>query len=94
MLICRVRTIRQRTTPSRYLLNVAKVSFMMMATVQSSRTKGKMSAPANGQPSNAPTPNHIIPTAVFDPPCQSMNAVNPKVLVYMAKLDGKKATEA
>ena len=94
MPICRVRTIKQRTIPSRYLLNVSKVSFIMMAIVQSSRTKGKMSAPAKGQPSKAPTPNHIMPTAVFDPPCQSMNAVSPNVLVYMAKLDGKKATEA
>ena len=86
--------IRHRTVPSRYRLKVSRASRMTRATAHSSRTNGKMRAPENGHPNRAPIPNHMIPEADLAPPCQSMNEVNPKVVVYMAKLDGKKATEA
>lgn len=60
----------------------------------SSTRKGTMRIPENGQPMMAPMPNHMMPEAVFGPPRQSKNAARPSEEVYIAKLDGRNATEA
>jgi hypothetical protein len=66
----------------------------MMAITSSSTTNGAIRIPENGQPMMAPMPNHIIPEAVFGPPRQSRKAARPREEVYIAKLDGRKATDA
>jgi len=66
----------------------------MKAMMISSSRRGITNAPANGQPTMAPIPNHIIPWAVFCPPLQSRKAVRPSMDVYIAKLDGRKEAEA
>lgn len=66
----------------------------MMAIASSSTTKGTIRIPENGQPMMAPMPNHIIPEAVFGPPRQSKNAARPNEEVYIAKLEGRNATDA
>jgi len=60
----------------------------------SSPTNGMTSAEANGQPTMPPMPNHIMPEAVLKPPRQSMNDANPSMVQYMAKLEGRYATDA
>jgi hypothetical protein len=53
-----------------------------------------MRAPAKGQPSKAPHANQKIPSTIPTPPFMSMNAENPSIEVYMAKLDGRYAGAA
>lgn len=60
----------------------------------SSSKSGRSKAPANGHPTIAPSPNHIIPCAVFCPPLQSKNAASPNMDIYIVKLDGRNAAEA
>lgn len=60
----------------------------------SSNKKDTTRAPANGHPTIAPMPNHIIPRPVFRPPRQSMNAEMPSIEVYIVKLDGSIAVDA
>lgn len=49
---------------------------------------------AKGQPIKPPTANQNIPWAVFNPPLQFMKAAIPNIVVYIAKLDGRKDAEA
>jgi hypothetical protein len=51
--------------------------------------KGKINAPANGQPRRLPRANQKMPWAVLIPPLQSMKAEKPSIVVYMAKLEGR-----
>lgn len=64
------------------------------AKISSSSKNGAANATENGQPSIPPTANQNIPWAVLSPPRQFMNAAMPSIVVYMAKLDGRKAVEA
>jgi hypothetical protein len=66
----------------------------MMAIANSSMTNGAIRIPENGQPTIAPIPNHIMPEAVFGPPRQSRKAARLNEDVYIAKLEGRKATDA
>jgi hypothetical protein len=65
-----------------------------MARTTSSIKRGTSKAPANGHPTIAPRPNHIIPCAVFRPFFQSKKEAKPSMDIYMVKVDGKKAVEA
>jgi hypothetical protein len=65
-----------------------------IANKASMAMNGNTNAPAKGQPSIAPMPNHIIPLAVLRPPVQSINEAVPSMAVYMAKLDGRYAFDA
>jgi hypothetical protein len=55
---------------------------------------GAIRAEAKGHPTMPPIPNHIIPAAVLEPPCQSIKDARPNMDVYIAKLDGSKETDA
>jgi hypothetical protein len=88
------KMIRQRTIPSRNLLRTSKISPATATITSSSRMNGAIRIPENGQPIIAPIPNHIMPEAVFGPPRQSRKAVRPSEDVYIAKLDGRNATDA
>jgi hypothetical protein len=68
------------------LLNIAKTI--------SSKRNGADRAMAKGQPIKPPTANQNIPWAVFNPPLQFMKAAIPNIVVYIAKLDGRKDAEA
>lgn len=80
--------------PFRMSRTTVRMSPERREAVNSSSSKGIINAPAKGQPRMAPTPNHMIPSAVFCFPCPSKNAESPSMEVYMAKLDGRKAAEA
>lgn len=80
--------------PRRKRRTVSNTSPAVSATTVSSSTKGKTSAEANGQPNIPPTPNQQMPSAVRGPPRQSMKAAKPSMVAYMAKLEGRYATEA
>lgn len=60
----------------------------------SSARRGRIRAPANGQPTIAPRANHIIPCAILGPPFKSRKAAKPSIDVYMVKVDGRKAVDA
>jgi hypothetical protein len=62
--------------------------------MNSSNSRGTIRAPANGQPTIDPRPNHIIPCAIFGPPFKSKNAARPSIDVYMVNVDGRKAVDA
>jgi hypothetical protein len=65
-----------------------------MHMMVSSRMKGRAKIPEKGHPTIAPMPNHMMPTAVLGPLRQSMKAANPRLEVNMAKVEGRKATDA
>ena len=65
-----------------------------MARTSSSSRYGKERATANGHPTMPATPNHMMPCAVLSPPRHSMNEAMPSMAAYMAKLEGRYATEA
>jgi hypothetical protein len=72
-----------------------KASLLLRNANRSSSNKnGADRAMENGHPSIPPTANQKMPCAVFSPPLQFMNAAIPSIVVYMAKLDGRKATDA
>lgn len=60
----------------------------------SSASRGRSKAPENGQPTMAPVPNHIMPSAILFLPLRSRNAVNPSIDVYIVNVDGKNAVDA
>lgn len=85
---------RHRKAPSTTLKTTFLREPARNPMTNSSSKSGIISAPANGQPIIAPSPNHIIPCAVFCPPLQSKKAVNPSIDMYIVKLDGRNAVEA
>lgn len=62
--------------------------------MNSSNKRGKIRAPANGQPTIDPRPNHMIPCAIFGPLFKSKKAARPSIDVYMVNVDGRKAVDA
>jgi hypothetical protein len=60
----------------------------------SSNRNGADNAIAKGHPTIPPTANQNIPCDVFSPPLQFMKAAMPNIVVYMAKLDGRKEADA
>ena len=88
------RIDRHRKVPSTTLKNTFFKEPEIKPITNSSSRSGITKAPAKGQPTMAPNPNHIIPCAVFCPPLQSRKADRPNMDMYMVKLDGKKAVEA
>lgn len=72
-----------------------KASLLLkLANMTSSKRKGKQRAIANGHPRIPPTANKTIPWVVFRPPFQFMNEAMPAIVVYIAKLDGRKDADA
>jgi len=69
-------------------------SWVTQAVVASSSTKGTHINPTKGQPTIAPIASHVSPPAVLAPPRLFMNMPSARKTVYMAKADGKYATEA
>jgi hypothetical protein len=67
---------------------------LILANIISSNKKGADSAMANGHPSIPPIANHIMACIVFKPPRQFMKAAMPSIVVYIAKLEGRKAADA
>ena len=77
------------------MIAVGRASFeLTTARMSSSNRKGAAKAIENGQPRTPPTANQIMPWAVLSPPRQLINAAMPSMVVYMAKLEGRKAVEA
>ena len=67
----------------------------MNPKITSSTKSGPIKAPANGQPTMAPTPNHMMHCAVFFGLLfQSRKDANPNMDVHMVKLEGKKEADA
>lgn len=90
------RTRSPDTKPRRKLIIASMKSSLdvRLANSTASNRNGAHSAIENGQPSTPPNANQKMPIAVFNPPLQFINAAIPSIVVYMAKLDGRKATEA
>jgi hypothetical protein len=88
------RAIRVLTVPSTNLKKTSQPSFVIEANVSSSATNGETRTMEKGQPMTPPIPNHMIPTAVFMPPRQSMKAAMPSMAVYIEKLEGRYAAAA
>lgn len=88
------RIDRHRKVPSTTLKNTFFKEPKIKPMTNSSSRSGIIRAPAKGQPTMAPNPNHMIPCAVFCPPLQSKKADRPNMDMYMVKLDGRKAVEA
>jgi len=63
---------------------------LILANNNSSTMNGAHNATENGHPRIPPTANQTIPCAVFKPPLQFIKAANPRNVVHIAKLDGKK----
>lgn len=84
------------TIPRRKRRTVSiKASLLLkLAKISSSNRNGADKATANGHPSTPPIANQNIPWAVFSPPFQFMKAAIPNIVVYIAKLEGRKAAEA
>jgi hypothetical protein len=85
---------RHLTAPSNILTRRDRRDPEIKQMMTSSARRGTIRAPANGQPTIAPSPNHMIPCAVLGPPLNSKKAARPSMDVYMVKVDGKKAVEA
>lgn len=85
---------KHRNPPSTTLHTTVFNAPALNPITTSSNKSGTSKAPANGQPTIAPSPNHIIPCAVFLPPLQSKNAANPSIDIYIVKLEGKNAVAA
>lgn len=64
------------------------------AKTNSSNRNGADKAIEKGHPRTPPTAKKNMPHAVLSPPFQFMKAAIPNIVVYMAKLDGRKAAEA
>jgi hypothetical protein len=64
------------------------------ARMPSSSRYGAQSAEAKGHPRMPAMANQNIPSDVLKPPRQFMNAAAPRVTIYMAKLEGRKAVLA
>lgn len=82
------------TTPLKMRPIVARKEPEIKPMTTSSTKRGTINAPANGQPTIAPSPNHMIPCAVLKPSLQSKKAARPNIDVSMVKLDGRKEAEA
>jgi hypothetical protein len=85
---------RHLMAPSNILTRRDPIDPEIKQTMTSSARRGTIRAPANGQPTIAPRPNHIIPCAVLGPPLNSKKAARPSIEVYMVNVDGRKAVEA
>jgi hypothetical protein len=67
---------------------------LKIAKKHSSSRNGAQSAAAKGQPRTPPTANQVMACDVLMPPRQFIKAAAPIILMYMAKLDGRKAVLA
>lgn len=81
------------------LINLKMVSInasllLRQANTTSSNKNGADNAMANGHPSIPPSAKQNIPCAVFNPPLQFINCAIPNIVVYMAKLEGRKEADA
>jgi hypothetical protein len=88
------RIDKQRMMPSKTLYTSDPTDPDMKRTIASSAKKGTMRAPAKGHPTIVPSPNHVMPCAVFRPFSQSRNEARPSIDIYMVKVEGKNAVEA
>jgi hypothetical protein len=67
---------------------------LILANITSSNKNGADNAMANGHPRTPPIANQVMAWVVFKPPRQFMKAAIPSMVVYIAKLDGRKAADA
>jgi hypothetical protein len=90
------RTSNAATNPRMKRMRASmKASLLLrLAKTSSSNRNGADNAIAKGHPSIPPTANQNIPCEVFKPPLQFMNAAIPSIVMYIAKLEGRKAAEA
>jgi len=90
------RIISPDTNPltSRIIVSINASLLLRDAKIISSNKNGADRAIANGHPSIPPRAKQNIPGAVFNPPLQFMNCAIPNIVVYIAKLDGRKEADA
>lgn len=79
---------------NRMITSISASLLLKKARTISSNRKGADKAIENGQPNIPPTAKKKIPCAVFSPPLQFMKAAIPNIVVYIAKLDGRKEADA
>ena len=90
------RTRSPDTAPRRKLRTASIRSSLEVRLAKStaSNKNGADNATENGHPRIPPKANQNIPCAVLRPPFQFMKADIPSIVVYIAKLEGRKAAEA
>ena len=77
----------------RNMASIRASLLLKLAKTICSNKNGAHNAIEKGHPSIPPMANHSIPCVVFKPPFQFMNAAIPSIVVYIAKLEGRKAAE-
>lgn len=71
------------------------VTFLLMVTnTNSSNMNGTIKTKAKGHPNNPPSANQNTTLAVFNPSFLSMKSAIPNIVVYIAKVEGKKVAVA
>ena len=79
---------------NRIITSINASLLLKNARTISSNRNGAHSAMENGHPSTPPTAKANMPCAVLRPPLQFMKAAIPTIVVYIAKLDGRKDADA
>jgi hypothetical protein len=67
---------------------------LILANITSSNKNGAHNAMANGHPTMPPIAYQMTACVVFKPPRQFIKAAIPSMVVYIAKLEGRKAADA
>jgi hypothetical protein len=78
---------------NRIITSIRASLLLRNAKMTSSNKNGADKAIENGHPNTPPIANQVMPWAVFNPPLQFMNAAIPSIVVYIAKLDGRKEAD-
>lgn len=76
------------------IVSISASLLLRVAKTISSNKNGADNAIANGHPSIPPSAKQKIPCAVFNPPLQFMNCAIPNIVIYIAKLEGRKEADA
>jgi hypothetical protein len=76
------------------ITSISASLLLKKAKTTSSNKNGADRAIAKGHPNIPPTAKKKIPCAVFKPPLQFIKAAIPSIVVYIAKLDGRKEADA
>ena len=79
---------------NRIIVSINASLLLRDANTISSKRNGKHRAIENGHPNTPPRANQNMPWAVFNPPRQFMNDAIPAIVVYIAKLEGRKDADA
>jgi len=78
----------------RMITSIRASLLLKKAKTISSNKNGADKAIENGHPNIPPTAKKKMPCAVFKPPLQFIKAAIPNIVVYIAKLDGRKEADA